>query len=68
MNPQEAFLEMLVAAMHDAVLEDKISQLQTQFIPKGKKEFEVVRIVILPEKMKYKWPTYAPLGTLTKPN
>jgi hypothetical protein len=66
-NPQEAFLELLIAAMRDALREGKLTQLQTQLNPDGK-GIGVVRVVIIPEKMDFKWPTYAPLGTKTKGN
>lgn len=67
MNPQEAFLDLLIAAMKDAVLEGKLTQLQTQLDPDGG-GLKVVRIVVIPEKMGFKWPTYAPAGTPTKGN
>lgn len=72
MNPQEAFLDMLVAAMKDAALNHKLTQLQTQFDPtegavKGAK-LRVVRIVVIPDELDHKWPGYAPLGTPTKEN
>lgn len=62
-NPQETFLELLVAAMNDAALEGELTQLQTQLIPPGRKKFEVVRIIIVPEKMQWTFPTVAPAGT-----
>jgi len=67
MNPQEAFLECLIAAMKDAVLEGHLTQLQTQLDPDGK-GLQVVRIIVVPERLKWKWPTYAPAGTETKGN
>jgi hypothetical protein len=36
MNPQEAFLNLLLAAMADAVTGDRISQLKTSIDPDGK--------------------------------
>jgi len=66
MNPQEAFLEILVAAMKDAVLEAKITQLKTQLDARGNGKLEQVRIVILPEKMEHNWPSESPLGTERK--
>ena len=64
----DAFLELLLAAFDDAANEGKLTQLQTQFVPKGKKKLEVVRLIVIPEKMDVTWPTYAPLGTPTKGN
>jgi hypothetical protein len=63
MNPQEAFLDMLVAAMKDAVLEAKITQLKTALDARGDGKLEHVRIVVLPERMDYEWPDRAPLGS-----
>lgn len=59
----EAFLELLLAAMDCAAIEGKLTQLQTQFVPKGRKEKEMIRIVVIPEKMKHSWPSVAPAGT-----
>ena len=64
----DAFLTLLLAAMDDAVLEGKLIQFQTQFIPQGSKKYEVIRIIVVPEKMKHTWPTYAPAGTPVKGN
>jgi hypothetical protein len=61
-NPQEAFLDLLIAAMKDAALERKLSQLQTQINADGK-GLKVVRIVVIPEEMDHRWPSQAPLGT-----
>lgn len=68
MNPQEAFLELLIAAMNDATKGGKLTQLQTQFKPDGEQKLRVVRIIVVPEEMDHKWPTHAPLGTETKGN
>ena len=62
MNPQEAFLNMLVAAMSDAVIEGKLTQLQTQLDPDGK-GLRRVRIIVVPEEMQYSWPSSRPLGS-----
>lgn len=59
----DAFLTLLLAAMDDAALEGKLTQLQTQFVPKGKQQLEVVRIIVIPEKLQHTWPTVAPAGT-----
>lgn len=61
MNPQEAFLEMLLAAMKDAA-NGHLSQLKTTIAPDGKKT-KLIRIVFLPEEMDHNWPTNQPLGT-----
>jgi hypothetical protein len=60
MNPQQAFLEMLVAMMSDAAVEGKISQCQSTIDPDGK-GVRVVRIVVMPEKMDYTFDP--PLGS-----
>jgi hypothetical protein len=62
MNPQEAFLDILIAAMKDACLERKLTQIQTQLNPDGN-GLRVVRIIVVPEQMEYRWPSQAPLGT-----
>jgi hypothetical protein len=63
--PQDAFLEMLVAALKDAAAERKLSQLQIQLDPTetGKGPLKIVRVIIVPEEMDHNWPSYAPLGT-----
>lgn len=65
MNPQTAFVDLLLAAMKDAAIEGKLTQLQTQLDPTetGKGPLKVVRIIVIPEKMDFKFPSYAPLGT-----
>ena len=65
MNPQTAFIDLLIAAMKDAALERKLTQLQTQFDPTetGKGPKKVVRIVVIPDELDHKWPSYAPLGS-----
>lgn len=62
MNPQEAFLEILVAAMKDAAIEKKLTQLQTQLDPDGK-GLKVVRIIVIPEEMEHSWRPEKPLGS-----
>lgn len=62
-NPGEAFLGILLAAMNDAVLEGKLTQLQTQFLPLGQKKLQAVRIIVIPEQLQQTWPSHAPLGT-----
>ena len=67
-TPQNAFLDVLLAAMHDAVLEGKLTQFATQFQPEGTKGLKRVRIIVVPEEMQFKWPSHAPLGTPVKGN
>lgn len=65
MNPQLTFIELLLAAMKDAALEFKLTQLQTQFDPTetGKGKLHTVRIIVIPEKMQFTAPPGAPFGT-----
>jgi len=62
MNPQEAFLNLLLAAMADAAKERKLTQLKTTIDPDGKGP-KTVRIVVIPEEMDYNWSVNKPLGT-----
>lgn len=62
MNPQIAFLDLLVAAMKDAVIEKKLTQLVTQLDPTGKGAFKRCRIIVVPEEMDHTWPSHSPLG------
>lgn len=62
MNPQEAFLNLLIAAMKDAAIERKLTQLKTTIDPDGK-GIRHVRLIIVPEAMDHNWPDYAPLGS-----
>ena len=62
MNPQEAFLELLIAAMKDAAIEMKLTQLQTQIDPDGK-GIKLVRIIVVPEEMQWKRPDGKPFGS-----
>lgn len=61
MNPQEAFLELLIAAMLDAATQMKLTQLQTTITPDGHKRPKVIRLIVVPEVMEYK------LGTPSQP-
>lgn len=63
MNPQEAFLDLLVAAMKDACLELKLTQLLTQLDADGSGKLRKVRIIVVPEVMEHQWPSSAPLGS-----
>lgn len=62
MNPQEAFLNLLIAAMTDAAVEHKLTQLKTTISPDGKKA-KLVRIIVIPEEMEFNFPRSQPLGT-----
>lgn len=65
MNPQEVFLNMLVAAMADAAVEKKLTQLKTTIDPDGKGA-RTVRIIVVPEQMEYNWPEQWPAGSTPK--
>jgi hypothetical protein len=67
MNPQEAFLDVLIAAMKDAATERKLSQIQTTISPDGKKA-KLVRLIIIPEEMDFVAPKDQPFGTDSKKN
>ena len=64
-SPQEAFLLLLIAAMKDAAIEKKLTQLQTQLDPTetGKGPLKRVRIIVVPDDLDYTWPSHAPLGS-----
>lgn len=64
MNPQEAFLELLIAAMKDAATTGDLTQLLTQIDPTetGKGRPAKVRIIVVPESMQHTWPSHAPAG------
>lgn len=65
MNPQTTFLDLLIAAMKDAAIERKLTQLAIQLDPTetGKGPLKRVRVVIIPDELDHNWPSYAPLGT-----
>lgn len=60
MNQQEAFLNLLIAAMSDAAVENKLTQLKTQIDPDGK-GIRHVRIIVIPEAMDFNFAR--PLGS-----
>ena len=64
-NPQTAFIDLLVAAMTDAAVGGKLTQLQSVITPEGHPR-SVVRIVVIPENMDRTWPKDQPLGTHPK--
>lgn len=51
MNEANIFLNLLIAAMSDAAVEGKITQLQTTITPEGTTKAKLVRIVVMPEEM-----------------
>lgn len=51
MNEGELFLDMLIAAMKDAVLNGKITQLQTTMTPEETGKAKLLRIIVVPEEM-----------------
>lgn len=60
---EEAFLNLLIAAMKDAVIEKKLTQLQAQLDADGKGKLKRCRIIVVPEELDHTWPSYAPAGT-----
>ena len=60
---QDAFLNMLMAAMMDAAVEQKMTQLKTTIDPDGKGP-KRVRIIVVPEDMEHNWHEHSPLGTI----
>lgn len=62
MNPQETFIDLLLASMLDAATGGHLTQLQTTITPEGKKS-KTVRIIIVPEEMQWKAPKNQPFGT-----
>lgn len=67
-NPQESFLDMLIAAMKDAAITGDLTQLQTTITPAETGKQSIVRIIIVPEKMDFTWPKDQPLGTDERKN
>lgn len=51
MTEADLFLDMLIAAMTDAAVEGKTSQLQTTITPEGATKPKLVRIIVVPEEM-----------------
>ena len=51
-NPQDQFLDLLIAAMLDAATELKLTQLQTTITPEGCSP-QIVRVVVIPEQMQF---------------
>jgi hypothetical protein len=63
---QEAFLDLLIAAMMDAAENGALTQLKTVLDPKQDGKFKTIRIIVVPEAMAVE----APPGHVftTKPN
>ncbi len=49
----KTFLDILIAAMNDAVIEGKITQIQTTITPEGTTKAKLLRIIVVPEEMEY---------------
>lgn len=52
----EAFIDILLAAMKDAAIERKMTQLKTTITPAGRTKPILVRIIIVPETMDNEFP------------
>lgn len=61
MNEQQAFIDLLIAAMKDAAISMSLTQLKTQIDPDGK-GIRHVRIIVVPEQMQYAHPDGRPYG------
>lgn len=53
---KEMFLNFIVAAMLDAAVEMKLTQLKSTIIPPGATKEKLVRIIIVPEMMEHEFP------------
>lgn len=62
-TPGTAFVDLLLAAMMDACINGKLTQLKTTITPDDSKPPMLVRIIVVPEEMEHNWPQNAPLGT-----
>jgi hypothetical protein len=58
---QNAFMDLLIAAMMDAAVEKKLTQLKTTIDPDGKGPRHV-RLIVVPEEMHMNWPEHSPAG------
>lgn len=52
MNAEQQFLALLIAAMQDAAVEGKCTQLQTTITPPGHRA-KLVRLVVVPEELDF---------------
>jgi hypothetical protein len=52
MTPATEFESLLIAAMMDAAIEGKISQLQTTITPPGQGA-KLIRLIVVPEEMDF---------------
>lgn len=55
-----AFIDILLAAMSDAAVERKLTQLKTTITPEKTGRATLVRIIIVPESMDMEWPQGLP--------
>lgn len=60
-GPGDIFIDVLIAAMLDAVQERKLTQLKSTITPPGRTTPQYVRIIVVPETMDVEWTK--PLGT-----
>lgn len=60
MNPQATFMNLLYAAMKDAALELKLTQLFAQLDPDGK-GIKKIRVIVVPEEMEFAFPPPVPI-------
>lgn len=60
----ETFIDFLVAAMTDAAVERKMTQLKTTITPEKTGKATFVRVIIVPESMDVEWTK--PLGSEEK--
>jgi hypothetical protein len=61
MSAADGFLDLLIAAMSDAAVNGKLTQLKTQIDADGK-GLKLIRLVVIPERMDHEWPQGAPFG------
>jgi len=66
MNPQQAFMDLLIAAMLDAATSMSLTQFKTTITPDDGRQ-RTVRIIVVPEEMEYARKDHKPLGT-TEPD
>lgn len=55
-NKAEVFGDLLLAAMKDAAIERKLTQLKTTITPQETGRATLIRIIIVPETMDVEWP------------
>lgn len=52
----DTFVGLVIAAMKDAAVERKLTQLKVAITPEGTKRTVHVRIIVVPESMDMEWP------------